>query len=81
MFAKMSMLAEGNTCGVPCEIPSVGVEIGPDIRGLEIASGARSLRDSVEPEARRISAAFRAVSPARATVHSGPVRPILVVDR
>ena len=81
MFAKMSMLAEANACGVPCEIPSVGVDIGTGIRGPEIASRARSLRDSVEPHARRISAAFPAASPARADVNSGPVRPILVVDR
>jgi hypothetical protein len=41
MFAKMSMLVETNTCGVPCEIPSVGVQTGTGIRGLEITSRAR----------------------------------------
>jgi hypothetical protein len=81
MFAKMSMLTEANSCGVPFEIPSAGVEIGSGIRGLEIVSGARSLSDSVVPDDRRISETFPAASPARTTVNSGPVRTIFVVDR
>jgi hypothetical protein len=80
MFANISMLAETNTCGVPCEIPRVGEEIGEGIRGLEIASGVRSLSDSSKSVDRLISGSFPVPSPTRVTVNSDPIRPILVVD-